>query len=159
MTICGADCTQCALHQTCRGCEATGGRPFGGRCVVAECCRGRGQKTCADCARCTCRQKLMAECNALQLQDAPPVTELFALNGALVNLEYPLPGGQRVKFWKDQNIYLGTQVPKAGSDRCYGFTADEEYLLVCEYGPGGAQPQIVALQRRKQSGGDGDGQP
>ena len=29
-TICGADCTQCGLQDTCAGCVSTDGRPFGG---------------------------------------------------------------------------------------------------------------------------------
>lgn len=90
----------------------------------------------------------MEECNALGIEDMPRVTELYPLNGSFINLEYPLPSGQRVKFWKDNNIYLGTQLLKNNSDRCYGITADEENLLVCEYGENGADPQIIAFKKR-----------
>ena len=61
------------------------------------------------------------------------------LNGFYVNLEYPLPNGQ----------YLGNQIEIQGSGRCYGIVADEKYLLVCEYGCGGADPQIVVYKRRQ----------
>lgn len=43
----------------------------------------------------------------------------------------------------------GQQVCKKNSDRCYGLTADENFLLVCEYGEGGSDPQIVVYKRRK----------
>ena len=58
-----------------------------------------------------------------------------------------LPGGQSVKFRDDRNIYLGTQLPK-GSGRYYGLTADDAYLLVCEYGENGAEPRVVVFKRR-----------
>ena len=40
------------------------------------------------------------------------------------NLAYTLPGGQEIRFWDDARVYLGNQVHKKGSDRCYGLTAD-----------------------------------
>ena len=52
-----------------------------------------------------------------------------------------------LKFWDDNKIYLGNQLPKKGSDRCYGIAADEKYLMVCEYGCGGEAPEIVVLRR------------
>lgn len=149
MTICGADCSKCGMKETCKGCMETQGQPFGGVCVVADCCRGGGHETCAECNLCEYKARLMAEFNGLGIKDMPPVTELYALNGAFVNLEYELPGGGRVKFWKDENIYLGSQLPKVGSERCYGLTADDRYLLVCEYGENGAEPQIVVFKRRE----------
>ena len=70
------------------------------------------------------------------------------LNGFYVNLEYPLPNGQSVKLLEDKKVYLGNQIEIPGSCRCYGIVADEKYLLVCEYGCGGADPQIVVYKRR-----------
>ena len=40
------------------------------------------------------------------------------------------------------------QVEIPGSDRCDGIAADDTYLLVCEYGCEGADPQIVLYKRR-----------
>ena len=71
------------------------------------------------------------------------------LNGFYVNLEYPLPNGQSVKLLEDNKVYLGNQIEIQGSGRCYGIVADEKYLLVCEYGCGGADPQIVVYKRRQ----------
>ena len=77
----------------------------------------------------------------------PEVTDLNALRGSFINLEYILPSGQTVKVWDDDRIYLGNQLCKKGSNRCYGLAADEKYLLVCEYGDLGADPEIIVLKR------------
>lgn len=151
-TICGLDCQGCSMKDTCAGCAATGGKPFGGECMVARCC-GKKNTDCGDFAKNVChlKQRLIAEFNALGIKDMPKVTDLYALVGGFVNLEYKLPGGQTVKFWDDKRIYLGNQLEKIGTDRCYGLTADENYLLICEYGENGADAEVVVFQRRKQS--------
>ena len=42
-TYCGADCCGGCLRKTdCGGCKAADGRPFGGRCIAAECARRSG---------------------------------------------------------------------------------------------------------------------
>lgn len=76
-------------------------------------------------------------------------TDLNALMDSFINLEYPLPNGQTVKFLHADKIYLGNQLHKKNSNRCYGLTADENFLLVCEYGEGGADAEIVCYKRRK----------
>lgn len=81
------------------------------------------------------------------------VKSLNALLGAYVNLSYTLPSGQAIRFWDDNKVYLGNQLHKKGSDRCYGLTADENYLLVCEYGDEGRDAEIVVYQRRKKRTG------
>lgn len=73
---------------------------------------------------------------------------LYALKGSFVNVEYTLPSGQQVKVWDDNKIYLGNQLHKKNSNRCYGIAADEKYLMVCEYSDGGAKPEIVVFKRR-----------
>ena len=39
------------------------------------------------------------------------------------------------------------QVEKANSDRCFGLAADNDYLLVCEYGCNGANPEIIVYKK------------
>jgi hypothetical protein len=150
-SICGIDCSQCGLKETCGGCRATNGKPFGGECMIAACCRNRGKETCSDCCGefCKLKKQIIAEYNALGIEDMPEVTDLNALEGSFVNLEYTLPGGQAIKFWDDNRIYLGNQLEKQNSDRCYGLTADENYLLVCEYGENGSDAEIVVYQKRR----------
>ena len=43
-TICGADCGKCSFKDSCKGCEKTCGRPFGGSCVAAEYIRTGGKE-------------------------------------------------------------------------------------------------------------------
>ena len=47
-----------------------------------------------------------------------------------------------------QKVYLGSQVEKHNSDRCYGLVADDNYLLVCEYGCNGVEPEIILYKKR-----------
>jgi len=140
-SLCGADCSQCGLRSTCSGCAETQGRPFGAACTVALCLRD-GEK-----ALCQYKKDLMAACNAPAIPDMEEVTQLYALKGSLINLEYPLPGGQSVKFWDDNKIYLGNQLPKGDSSRYYGIVADEAYLMVAEYSGYGSDAEIVVFQR------------
>ena len=80
------------------------------------------------------------------------VTELFYLNGAFVNLEYPLENNTTVKFLNNDEIYLGNQVECEFNDgelnRCYGLVANMNFLLVCEYGPNGEKPEIIVYKKR-----------
>ena len=151
-TICGADCSECGFKESCGGCKATNGHPFGGSCMIAECCSSNGADQCDTLCSSACKLKaqLIEEFNALQIEDMEEVTNLNALKGSFVNLEYALPGGQVIKFWDDNRIYLGNQICKKNSDRCYGLTADENYLLVCEYGENGAEPEIIVFKKRNQ---------
>ncbi len=152
--ICGLDCSSCEMRESCGGCGETGGKPFGGTCMLALCCEGAG---CGNCGRafeapCRLKEELIAEYNALGIEDMEEVTDLYALLGSYVNISYTLPGGQAIRFWDDKRVYLGNQIHKKNSDRCYGLTADENYLLVCEYGEGGSDPEIVVFRKRKGSG-------
>ena len=65
-----------------------------------------------------------------------------------MNLEYTLPNGAKVKLLDDTKIYLGYQLEKENSDWCYGLVADSEYLLLCEYGCNGSDPEIIVYKKR-----------
>ena len=93
------------------------------------------------------KQTLVEEFNALGIRGLH-VNDFNLLNGFFVNLEYTLANGQSVKLLEDNCVYLGNQIEIPGSDRCYGIVADDKYLLVCEYGCNGADPQIVVYKRR-----------
>jgi len=137
MTYCGNDCCkECSRLAECGGCEKCGGHPFGGSCIAERNSNFLELKKC-----------LIDEINALGIKELV-VNDLFLLNGAYVNLEYPLQSGATVKFLKDQDVYLGNQIERTNSQRCYGVVANEEFLLVCEYGCNGAEPEIVAFKRR-----------
>lgn len=145
-TICGADCANCPSQFQCGGCTATNGCPFGRQCFVAKYIQTGGMD-----AYQAFVQGLISEINALHIPGMTPVTTLVPLIGSFVNLSYPLPCGETVKLLRDDEIYLGTQVPSLFDDscgRCFGVVARENFLLVCEYGANAADPEIVAYIRR-----------
>ena len=92
------------------------------------------------------KAELIAQFNALDIPGMGEVKELYPLEGAFINLEYRLPGGP-AKFWDDRKTYLGAQLERDGSCRCYGLAADETHLLVCEYGEGGSAPEVLLYKR------------
>lgn len=137
MTYCGADCcAACERLAECGGCEKCGGHPFGGSCVAER----RGDFAAL-------KEQLIREINALGVAGLA-VSDLFLLTGAYVNLEYPLANGQAVRFLNDRDVYLGNQIERPGNERCYGVVASEDFLLVSEYGEGGADPALILYRRR-----------
>ena len=142
-SLCGYDCRDCTLNESCKGCAETDGRPFGGECVVAECVKNGGCE-----AVCKLKEQLISEFNALGIADMEQLTELNALIGGYINCEYTLTNGQAVKLWEDGAVYLGNQLRKEGSDRCYGVATDGRYLMVSEYGENGTDAEIVLIKRR-----------
>lgn len=93
------------------------------------------------------KEKLVKEFNQLGIDDMATVTDLNELKGDFINLQYQLPSGQIAKLWDDNKTYYGNQICKSNSTRCYGLVADESYLLVCEYGDGGSDAEIVVFKR------------
>ena len=93
------------------------------------------------------KEQLIKEFNNLGISDMEEVTELHEGKGDFVNLDFPLPCGKTVNLWDNEKTYYINQLEKKNSERCYGLTADEKYLLVCEYGEGGSKPEIVVFKR------------
>lgn len=142
-TYCGFDCCgQCPRAAACGGCEATGGEPFGGSCVAAEWVKQGGAERLNQ-----EKQRLIAEVNGLNVPHVT-MTEVTLLNGFYVNLAYPLPNGDTIKLLQDQRVYLGTQIAQPDSDRFYGVVADDQFLLISSYGPGGEAPCIILYKKR-----------
>jgi len=142
-TLCGANCNECGFKENCKGCVETQGKPFGGKCIAAEYIKIGGISAFDE-----FKKQIISEFNALKIEGMPKITELFCLCGSFVNLEYPLANGTTIKFLDDKNIYLGTQVDCEFVDRCFGLVADMNFLLVCEYGENGTNPEIVLYKRR-----------
>ena len=137
MTYCGIDCCEnCVRFTECGGCEKCAGHPFGGSCIAE---RNRDFSAL--------KQQLIEEINALRV-DGLIVYDLNLLSGEYVNLGYPLFNGTTVRFLNDKDIYLGNQIERQDSERCYGVVADEMFILVCEYGCNGVDPEIVLYKRR-----------
>ena len=95
------------------------------------------------------KRQLIEEINALRIEGMPKVEKLNALVGKYVNLEYRLPNGMHVKFLDDQTTYLGNQLESEfGGDRCFGVLANMDFILICTYGEGGADPELVLYKKR-----------
>ena len=92
------------------------------------------------------KNELIEIFKGLGIADMEEVSELHELKGSYINLKYALPGGQ-IQLWDDNKTYYGAELCKKDSDRCYGLTADEKYILVCEYGNDGSDAEIVILKR------------
>ena len=143
-TICGAKCDHCSFQGQCRGCGATCGSPFGGKCAAAEYIKANGREKYAG-----FKAALLREVNSLlKACLLPEAAALHELPGFFVNLAYPLPGGESVKFLEDKNIYLGAQVDPGEGGRCVGAVADQGFILLCSYGEGGADPELIAYRKR-----------
>lgn len=142
-TICGISCDNCAFNGKCKGCAQTCGSPFGGKCIAADYIKVGGKKAFEE-----FKKQIMSEFNALGIEGMPEITELYCLCGSFVNLEYPMPSSEKIKLLDDKNIYLGTQVDCVFVDRCFGLVAGMDFLLVCEYGEGGTNPEIVIYKKR-----------
>ena len=136
-SICGADYANCQWSATCKGCDHE-------KCFIAKYIKTGGKEKYEE-----FKQTLIGEFNGLGIPGMPKINELYALVGKYVNLEYPLPSGVPVKFLDDNSMYLGNQVEcEFGEDRCYGMVAGLDFLLVCEYGENGADPEVVLYKRR-----------
>jgi len=136
-SLCGADCANCQWNSTCPGCDHE-------KCFIARYIKKDGKEAYEEFKR-----TVIDEFNSLGIPGMPKINELYALVGNFVNLEYPLPNGGTVKYLDDNSMYLGNQVEcEHKEDRCYGMVACLEFLLVCEYGENGADPEIVLFKRR-----------
>ncbi len=148
-SICGATCEGCGFgkNNNCKGCSETKGCPFGKQCFVAKYILTGGKEKYEE-----FKKQLIDEINDLKVLGMPKINELNPLNGVFVNLNYPLPNGNSVKFLEDDEIYLGTQVESEFNDgeliRCFGILANMNFILVSEYGPNGDNPEIVVYKRR-----------
>ena len=95
------------------------------------------------------KKGLIKEINDLHIEGMPRVEKLNALVGSFVNLPYRLPSGAEIKFLDDKATYLGTQLESEfGGDRCFGVLANMDFILVCTYGEGGGDPELVLYKKR-----------
>lgn len=95
------------------------------------------------------KKQLIREINDLHIEGLPKVEKLNALVGSYVNLEYRLPNGSQVKFLNDQTTYLGNQLQSEfDSSRCFGILANMDFILICTYDDGGANPELVLYKKR-----------
>ena len=55
-TYCGLSCANCEFKTThnCKGCIASNGSPFHGKCEIAECAKAGGKRFCGECEHIPC---------------------------------------------------------------------------------------------------------
>jgi len=55
-TFCGLKCSTCEFKEkfNCGGCIASGGKPFHGKCDVADCAISKGVRFCGECRNFPC---------------------------------------------------------------------------------------------------------
>ena len=95
------------------------------------------------------KKELIEEINGLRIEGMPRLEKLNALVGGYVNLAYPLPGGASVKFLDDGTTYLGNQLQsESDAERCFGVLANADFILICTYGQGGADPELLLYKKR-----------
>jgi hypothetical protein len=148
-SICGAECNGCeyGIKNKCKGCAETNGCPFDRQCFIAKYILTGGKEKYNE-----FKAQLIEEINSLGVQGMPKVTELFALNGVFVNLEYPMPSGQSLKLLDDGEMYLGAQVESIYNDgevkKCFGIVANLNFILVSEYGENCSDPELIVYKKR-----------
>ncbi|MFV0480971.1 MAG: hypothetical protein ACK5LP_03205 [Campylobacteraceae bacterium] len=88
-------------------------------------------------------RKAFKKIHNLGIEELRTVDHLNELNGDYINLELKLTNGKTAKLLDGNKKYYGNQICKNGSDRCYGIAADEQQILICEYGDGGTDAEFV----------------
>lgn len=148
-SICGIDCEKCGLKDNCAGCLETGGKPFGGACIVADCAKTHEHSDCKACKAngCELRKQLLNEIHSLPIKNVERFTELLALSGAFINLPYTVPNGETYKFLDDKQVYLGAQV-ELENGRCMGVSANKECIVLSEYGKDGTDGELLMYKKR-----------
>ncbi len=95
------------------------------------------------------KKQLIDEINGLDIEGMPRVDNLNALVGKYVNLEYRLPGGEKVKFLNDQTTYLGNRLESEIKEGLFfGILANMDFLLVCTYEKDGRNPELILYKKR-----------
>lgn len=135
------NCQKCSFYEQCDGCFKNCGKPFNGFCLSSEIIKERGYEGYQ-----IFKSKIIDEINNLGIKDLK-VYDLNLLSGAYVNLEYELENGSKVKLLKDNDVYLGQQIERENNERCYVVVVTFKYLLVCEYGCKGRDPEIILYRK------------
>ena len=148
-SICGADCKNCGYDKEngCKGCGESAGCPFGKQCFIYKYIRNGGMESYR-----LFKEQLVCEFNLLNIPGMPKIDDLYPMNGAYVNLAYPMPNGKAVKLLDDSEVYLCNQVECEFNDgsliRCFGLVAGPDFILVAEYGINCSAPELIVFKKR-----------
>ena len=146
--LCGAECNGCEMlvNKKCIGCKESNGCPFGKKCWIYNYIEIGNKDSFNE-----LKKKLINEINSLNIDGMPKIDELYALHGSFVNLEYNI-SNNKIKFLKDDEIYLGTQVECLFNDndvkRCFGIACNMDFIIISEYGEDGINPELILFKKR-----------
>ena len=148
-SICGVNCEDCKQYKNnkCSSCKKTNGCPFGKKCFIANYIEIGGEDNYQE-----LKKQLINELNSLEIAGLPKISELYPLNGSLINLEYTLPNNSKIKLLDDNEIYLGNQVECEFNDKenktYFGLIANLNFLLICEYNEDWNNQEILIYKKR-----------
>jgi hypothetical protein len=94
------------------------------------------------------RKQLIDEINALGIPGLPHISNLKLMKGDLVNFSYSIHGNS-VRILDDNATYWSLQEEnQLREERYYGIVADDNYLIIIEYGRKFKDPRLVLIKRR-----------
>ncbi|MGN0522428.1 MAG: hypothetical protein ACI4IQ_07310 [Eubacterium sp.] len=93
------------------------------------------------------KNKILEEIKNLGIKEFESLNSLNLLDGSYLNLEVPLPNGNKTKLLNDDKKYYANQIDIAGTDRCYGVAADDRFIVVYKYGCEGANAELVLIKQ------------
>lgn len=140
-TYCEADCSVCAFNDKCGGCTETYGSPFGGSCIAAEYIKAGGHDAYME-----FKSMLKDEINTALDTLGLHLTDELA--GSLVNLEYRLLNGLKMRLLNDEDIYLGSQIEFADMGIRYGVVADAGFIMISSFSVDGSEAELVLYRKR-----------
>lgn len=140
--LCGANCSECDLfNKKCKGCS------LDKKCWIANYINIGDSNSFKE-----LKNVLLSEINSLNIDGMPKIDELYPLHGNIGNLEYLLPNRNKVKFLKDNEIYLGNQVESIFNDnenkRYFGIISNMEFILISEYDENGDNSELILYKKR-----------
>ncbi len=149
MTLCGENCKYCICGKSlsCGGCEQTEGHPFGKECFIYDHIQKNGKVSYE-----ALKAELICEFNSFNIKGMPNITELFAINGALVKTAYPIPDCDVEDMLDEREIYLGIQVECEDNGKkpikIFALLANKDIMLVIEYGENFSNSRVLIFKRR-----------
>ena len=132
------DCCRCEEYSNCGGCHKRCSSSF---CLADRLIQQGGIEAFREFER-----KAIDLVNGLGIKGL----EAQCLNlvpASYVNLEYGLENGEKVRFLRDGEVVLGQQIERKDNERCFGVVVTLSHLLVCEYGCGGSDPEILIYRK------------
>ncbi len=141
---CGANCSECELYKNkkCLSCKETNGCPFGKKCWIANYIDIGGKEKYNE-----LKDVLIKEINNLNISGLK-IDELYPLHGNILNLEYILPNGNKIKFLDDEEIYLGNQIKIEELNMYLGVVASTSFILISSYEENGTNPELLLYNKR-----------